>query len=186
MKRILLLLISCLALHNGKGAPTTAVYKFVRCNPVGDQANCVTLQSPPMPWSSDLPSKLPASAAQYIEVESVEDESPLIDEGDEVYEQEEMEEEETPIKSEDGESPGMFLSDEGSGSYEGSAVDGPYYADWASPAESETGSGEHLEEFAPRKDENESSMRKLFPSSPFTGEAKPTQQDLEEDHLLKL
>ncbi|KAM4592284.1 serglycin [Odontesthes bonariensis] len=186
MKLILLLLISCLALHNGKGAPRTAVYKFVRCNPEGDQANCVTQQSPEMPWSSDLPSKLPASTAQYLEVESVEDESPQREEGDEVYEQEEMEEEETPIKSEDGESPGMFLSEEGSGSYEGSAVDGPYYADWATPAESETGSGEHLEKIALRKDENVRSMRKLFPSIPLIGEAKPTQQDLEEDHLLKL
>uniref|UniRef100_A0A671Y6I2 Uncharacterized protein n=1 Tax=Sparus aurata TaxID=8175 RepID=A0A671Y6I2_SPAAU len=33
------------------GAPKTAVYKYVRCNPEGDQANCVTLQSPEMdPW----------------------------------------------------------------------------------------------------------------------------------------
>uniref|UniRef100_A0A3P8P521 Uncharacterized protein n=1 Tax=Astatotilapia calliptera TaxID=8154 RepID=A0A3P8P521_ASTCA len=44
-------------------APRTAVYKFMRCNPDGDQANCVTQQSPEMEWSPDLPSKLPASAA---------------------------------------------------------------------------------------------------------------------------
>uniref|UniRef100_A0A8C9ZK67 Uncharacterized protein n=1 Tax=Sander lucioperca TaxID=283035 RepID=A0A8C9ZK67_SANLU len=43
------------------GAPRTAVYKFVRCNPKGDQANCVTQQSQEMAWSPDLPAKLPAS-----------------------------------------------------------------------------------------------------------------------------
>uniref|UniRef100_A0A3Q2WXM2 Chemokine interleukin-8-like domain-containing protein n=1 Tax=Haplochromis burtoni TaxID=8153 RepID=A0A3Q2WXM2_HAPBU len=84
MKLILLLLISCLALHSTKGKSTikstlclffffflpglmsTAVYKFMRCNPDGDQANCVTQQSPEMEWSPDLPSKLPASAAEYL------------------------------------------------------------------------------------------------------------------------
>uniref|UniRef100_A0A3B4ZEH8 Uncharacterized protein n=1 Tax=Seriola lalandi dorsalis TaxID=1841481 RepID=A0A3B4ZEH8_SERLL len=50
------------------GAPRTAVYKFVRCNPKGDQANCVTQQSPEMAWNPDLPGKLPASAAQYLYV----------------------------------------------------------------------------------------------------------------------
>lgn len=50
------------------GAPRTAVYKFVRCNPVGDQANCVTHQGPEMAWNPDLPAKLPASAAQYLYV----------------------------------------------------------------------------------------------------------------------
>uniref|UniRef100_A0A3Q0R8T4 Uncharacterized protein n=1 Tax=Amphilophus citrinellus TaxID=61819 RepID=A0A3Q0R8T4_AMPCI len=48
------------------GAPRTAVYKFVKCSPDGDQANCVTQQSPEMEWSPDLPSKLPASAAQDL------------------------------------------------------------------------------------------------------------------------
>uniref|UniRef100_A0A3Q2QWK2 Uncharacterized protein n=1 Tax=Fundulus heteroclitus TaxID=8078 RepID=A0A3Q2QWK2_FUNHE len=43
------------------GAPMTAVYKFLRCNPEGGKANCVTQQTPEMPWSPDLPSKLPAS-----------------------------------------------------------------------------------------------------------------------------
>uniref|UniRef100_A0A8C4ER00 Uncharacterized protein n=1 Tax=Dicentrarchus labrax TaxID=13489 RepID=A0A8C4ER00_DICLA len=48
------------------GAPRTAVYNFVRCNPEGDKANCVTQQSPEMAWSPDLPAKLPASTAQYL------------------------------------------------------------------------------------------------------------------------
>uniref|UniRef100_A0A8C2X0I3 Uncharacterized protein n=1 Tax=Cyclopterus lumpus TaxID=8103 RepID=A0A8C2X0I3_CYCLU len=51
------------------GAPRTAVYKFVKCNPEGDQANCVTQQSPKMAWSADLPAKLPASTAHYNVVE---------------------------------------------------------------------------------------------------------------------
>uniref|UniRef100_A0A669CP12 Uncharacterized protein n=2 Tax=Oreochromis TaxID=8139 RepID=A0A669CP12_ORENI len=45
-----------------RDSPRTAVYNFVRCNPDGDQANCVTQQSPEMEWSPDLPTKLPASA----------------------------------------------------------------------------------------------------------------------------
>lgn len=48
------------------GAPRKAVYKFVKCNPEGDQANCVTQQSPSMAWSPDLPAKLPAATAQYL------------------------------------------------------------------------------------------------------------------------
>lgn len=50
------------------GAPRTAVYKFVRCNPNGDQTNCVVQQTPEMPWSPELPSKLPSSTAQYLYV----------------------------------------------------------------------------------------------------------------------
>uniref|UniRef100_A0A3Q3EWQ0 Uncharacterized protein n=1 Tax=Labrus bergylta TaxID=56723 RepID=A0A3Q3EWQ0_9LABR len=49
-----------------KGAPRTAVYKFVRCNPEGGQANCVTQQSPEMTWSPELPVKLLASTAQRL------------------------------------------------------------------------------------------------------------------------
>ncbi|CAG5854470.1 unnamed protein product [Menidia menidia] len=178
MKLILLLLISCLALQNGKGAPRTAVYKFVRCNPEGDQANCVTQQGPEMPWSSDLPSKLPASTAQYLEAEPEEDESPL-------GEDEVEEEEESPMMNEEGDPLGIFQSEEASG-YEGSAVEGPYYAGWATPAESDTGSGEAWADIVQLKGQNVRSMRKLFPSSHTTGEVKPTEKDLEEDHLLKL
>uniref|UniRef100_A0A3Q1BXY5 Uncharacterized protein n=1 Tax=Amphiprion ocellaris TaxID=80972 RepID=A0A3Q1BXY5_AMPOC len=54
------------------GAPRTAVYKFVRCNPEGGQANCVTQQTPEMTWSPDLPAKLPASRAFKCEVGSQE------------------------------------------------------------------------------------------------------------------
>ncbi|XP_047436030.1 serglycin [Mugil cephalus] len=117
MKLILLLAVSCLALHNGTGAPRTAVYKFVRCNPEGDQSNCVTQQSQEMPWSPDLPSKLPASAADSLGAEPVE------------------EEEETSMPFEKLELPG-FLPEEGSGVYEGSGWD--FVADKAV----ETGSGE--------------------------------------------
>lgn len=48
------------------GAPRTAVYKFVKCNPDSDQANCVTYQSPEMAYSPELPSKVPASAAEDL------------------------------------------------------------------------------------------------------------------------
>uniref|UniRef100_A0A3Q1F0Y2 Uncharacterized protein n=1 Tax=Acanthochromis polyacanthus TaxID=80966 RepID=A0A3Q1F0Y2_9TELE len=48
------------------GAPSTAVYKFVKCNPEGGEANCVIQQTPKMAWSPDLPAKLPASAAQKL------------------------------------------------------------------------------------------------------------------------
>lgn len=64
----------------------------------------------------------------------VEDESPLSEDIDEIGKG--MEEEETPIRSEDGESPDMFLGDEGSGESEGSAP-------WITAAESEMGSGDY-------------------------------------------
>uniref|UniRef100_A0A3P9C0N5 Uncharacterized protein n=1 Tax=Maylandia zebra TaxID=106582 RepID=A0A3P9C0N5_9CICH len=98
---LILCLLICVSL--------TAVYKFMRCNPDGDQANCVTQQSPEMEWNPDLPSKLPASA--------------------------EAEEEESKLS----ESPGIFLGEEGSGGYEGSAAEGPYMADKSNLGE--TGSG---------------------------------------------
>ncbi|XP_049893655.1 serglycin isoform X2 [Epinephelus moara] len=173
MKLILALVICCLALHNGKGAPTTAVYKFVRCNPEGDQANCVTQKSTEMAWSPDLPAKLPAATAQYLEAEPEEDggESPTweeegVDEMEEEYD-EGVEEGESPITGEEGESP--VETEEGSGGYEGSGAEGSFLADWA---------------FAPGSDEKPSGMRRLFPSRPVFGEAKPAEQELREDHLL--
>ncbi|XP_049421801.1 serglycin isoform X2 [Epinephelus fuscoguttatus] len=173
MKLILALVICCLALHNGKGAPTTAVYKFVRCNPEGDQANCVTQKSTEMAWSPDLPAKLPAATAQYLEAEPEEDggESPTweeegVDEMEEEYD-EGAEEGESPITGEEGESP--VETEEGSGGYEGSGAEGSFLADWA---------------FAPGSDEKPSGMRRLFPSRPVFGEAKPAEQELREDHLL--
>ncbi|XP_045889636.1 serglycin [Micropterus dolomieu] len=188
MKLILFFVISCLALHNGKGAPRTAVYKFVRCNPEGDQANCVTQQSPEMAWSPDLPAKLPASTAQYLEAEPVEDESPEEDE-DKMDEYEEMEEEETPMMSEKGESPVVEQQEEGSGVYEGSATEGEFVADQASiTGASETGSGESWTEKDSElnKGWDTKAMRRLFPSRSEVGESKPAEDELREDHLLQL
>ncbi|KAA8595526.1 hypothetical protein FQN60_010817 [Etheostoma spectabile] len=183
MKLILFLVISCLALHNGRGAPRTAVYKFVRCIPKADQANCVTQQSPEMAWSPDLPAKLPASTAQYLKAEPEEGESPP--KGDEV--ELKMEEGETPWMSEQEDV--SVQTEDGSGSFEGSAAESTFMADWAFvPAESETGSGES------RTEEDDElykvgvarGMMRLFPGRSLVGEAKPAEQELREDHLLQL
>lgn len=187
MKLILALVICCLALHNGKGAPTTAVYKFVRCNPEGDQANCVTQKSTEMAWSPDLPAKLPAATAQYLEAEPEEDggESPTWEEEEGVDEMEEeydegAEEGESPITGEEGESP--VETEEGSGGYEGSGAEGSFLADWAfAPGSGESGIEKDAKLY---KDEKPSGMRRLFPSRPVFGEAKPAEQELREDHLL--
>ncbi|XP_035855295.1 serglycin [Sander lucioperca] len=178
MKLILFLVISCLALHNGKGAPRTAVYKFVRCNPKGDQANCVTQQSQEMAWSPDLPAKLPASTAQYLEAEPEEGESP-------------PREDEVELKMEDEETQGdvSVQTEDGSGGFEGSAAESTFMADWAFvPAESEAGSGESRTEEDGKlyKVGDTSGMRRLFPSRSLVGEAKPAEQELREDHLLQL
>uniref|UniRef100_A0A3Q3IUE3 Uncharacterized protein n=1 Tax=Monopterus albus TaxID=43700 RepID=A0A3Q3IUE3_MONAL len=45
------------------------IFLFVKCNPEGDQTNCVTFQSPRMALTPDLPAKLPASTAQYLSLE---------------------------------------------------------------------------------------------------------------------
>ncbi|XP_073320954.1 serglycin [Pagrus major] len=173
MKLILFFVISCLALHNGQGAPKTAVYKFVRCNPEGDQANCVTLQSPEMAWTPDLPAKLPALTAQYLEAEPVEDERPQREEGD-------VPEEEEPMMGQEGESPEY---DYGSGQYEGSGAEGWPMADVGfAAAESETGSGESWTE----EDKGGNMMRRMFPSRPLVGKAKPAEHELREDDLLQL
>ncbi|XP_070692366.1 serglycin [Pempheris klunzingeri] len=177
MKLSLLLAFFCLALHHGEGAPRTAVYKFVRCNPEGDQANCVTHQSPEMAWSTDLPAKLPASTAQYLEAEPVEGESPSWKEGKE-------EVKETPMMSEEGESPMNFEG--GSGGFEGSA-DGTF-VDWAFlSAKSETGSGESWRDKDTElyKGGDMDAMRRSFPSWFLAGEAKPEEHELKEDHLLQ-
>ncbi|XP_028258427.1 serglycin isoform X1 [Parambassis ranga] len=182
MKLILLAVLFCLALHNGKGAPRTAVYKFVRCNPDGDRANCVTLQSPKMAWTEDLPAKLPASTAQYLEAEPVEDESPLMEE----EEEEPMEEDETQMISQEGEPPMAFPGEEGSGSYEGSGAESPYMADMRTAREA--GSGESWPETDSEltKVGDKNAIRRLFPSRSLAGEAKPAEHELKEDHLLQL
>lgn len=116
---ILFLVVFSLALSSGLGAPT-AVYKFVKCNPDGDQANCITHQSANMEWSSDLPTKLSATEAQYLEAEPVEDErNPEGEEDVQDYEEDEEDEGEY-MSPEEGESPVTYLSEDGSGD-EGSA-----------------------------------------------------------------
>ncbi|XP_018522202.1 serglycin [Lates calcarifer] len=178
MKLILLLAVACLALHNGKGAPRTAVYKFVRCNPEGGKANCVTQQSAEMEWSPDLPAKLPASTAQYLEAEPVEDEN--LQGGEE--EEEQMDEEYTEMISEEGESPVTFSYEEGSGGYEGSAFD-VLMADRSATAESETGSGESWT--VTDNDKGEDMWQSRHKRS-LADEAKPAEQELRDDHLLQL
>ncbi|KAM7406253.1 hypothetical protein PAMP_000641 [Pampus punctatissimus] len=179
MKLILFFVISCLALINVKGAPRTAVYKFVKCNPKGDQANCVTHQSSEMAWSPDLPAKLPAATAQYLEAEPVEDESPLGDE-----EEKEEEEEEESLMLKDSESP--VVPKEGSGYYEGSAAGGSLMEDIVTLAE--MGSGESWTEKDTKPftegQEDTRAMRKMFSSKYPRDEAKPAEQELKEDHLL--
>ncbi|XP_036950949.1 serglycin [Acanthopagrus latus] len=174
MRVILFLVICCLALHNGKGTPKTAVYKFVRCNPEGNQANCVTLQSPQMEWSPELPAKLPASTAQYLEAEPVEEELPEGEEG----------EEEEPMMGQEGELPEY---DYGSGQYEGSGAEGWPMADMGiTAAESETGSGETWTEENVKLNKDGNMMRRLFPSRSLVGVAKPAEHELREDNLLQL
>ncbi|KAK0148631.1 hypothetical protein N1851_011026 [Merluccius polli] len=80
---------------------------FVKCNPRGGNANCLTYRSPEMKLSADLLDKLPASATQYIGAELVEEEP--------VTEQKQPEVETA-----------MFLPEDGSGGFEGSAVGLPF------------------------------------------------------------
>lgn len=165
---ILFLVIFCLTLNGGLGAPTTAVYKFVKCNPEGGQANCITHQSADMEWSPELPTKLPAAAAQYLEAEPVEDEKPEVEEGVE------EEEEESPMMSEEGESPPVYLPEEGSGVYEGSG----FMADYATGA-ADTGSGEDLKPYKGGRGSRKGTWFTKLPN-----EQKPAEQELKEDHLL--
>ncbi|XP_077448822.1 uncharacterized protein LOC144068288 [Stigmatopora argus] len=64
----------CLVVLHAHGAPRTAVYNFVKCQPQDNNPNCVTQQSPPMEWSPDLPNKLPPSSASFLDAQPVEDE----------------------------------------------------------------------------------------------------------------
>ena len=170
MKVILLLVVSCFALHNGNGAPTTAVYKFVACNPKDGQANCVTYQSAEMEWTPDLPAKLPASAARHLEATPVEDEHPDKEGNDE----RDTTEPEQPISSDQGESP----SDEGSGAE---------IYDWYNGDQSyskngiETGSG--MEDMDLNKSEDMSEKSHAFRRS-LREEEKPVEQALKDEHLL--
>ncbi|XP_035017378.1 serglycin [Hippoglossus stenolepis] len=162
MKVLLLLIVSCLALHNGEGAPRSYVYKFLKCNPDGNQANCVTQQTPVRPWRAGLPDKLSPAAAQYLEAASVEYELPVIS----------------------GQPP---QPEEGSAGYEGSASEWPFIADRAfGTAESETGSGESGSDMDLYKGGDKRGMRWLGPSRSVVGGAKPAEQELRDDHLLQL
>ncbi|KAK7913394.1 hypothetical protein WMY93_013605 [Mugilogobius chulae] len=153
---ILYLVVFSLALSGGLGAPSTAVYKFVKCNPEGGQANCITHRSVDMEWSPDLPTKLPASAAEYLEAEPVEDERDPV--------------EEVPVGSE---SPVVYLSEYGSGD-EGSG----FMADGASPADN--GSGELLDRnYKPNK-----GGRKNRKWMDILDEHKPTMEEMKKDHLI--
>ncbi|XP_057710209.1 serglycin [Corythoichthys intestinalis] len=73
----LFIMACCLVALHAEGAPTTAVYNFVRCQPRGNNANCVTQQSPQMEWSPDLPIKLPPSTVPFLDAQPVEGEVPL-------------------------------------------------------------------------------------------------------------
>ncbi|XP_029901697.1 serglycin [Myripristis murdjan] len=129
MKLILSLSVFCLALNNGMGLPTGR-YMYVRCNPNGDQSNCITHRGPQMELNPDLPSRLPASAAEYIDGQPLEGE------------------EEVPYGEEDkGESPPIYMSEYGSG-YEGSAGESleSFFADRPKIVEPDVGSGESLTE----------------------------------------
>lgn len=171
---ILFLVVFSLALSGGLGAPTAA-YKFVKCNPEGNQANCITHQSANLEWSPDLPARLPATAAQYLEAEPVEDEhdpEQEMGEEDDVEDEEYEEEYESP---EEGESPVVALSEVGSGD-EGSA----FMADWATPAD--TGSGELLaKNYEPNKG-GRKNRKGAFWS--LLDEQKPAMEEMKEDQLL--
>lgn len=183
MKPFLFFVVSCLVLHSGKGAPKRAVYNFVRCNPEGDKANCVTYQTPEMAWSADLPEKLPASTAKYLEAEPVKEESPMWEEKED--DEKKVNAEEEPMTKEEGESPADYLFEEGSGAYEGSATGAALIKDQAFEGpETEMGSGETWEKGLDLGEDV--ILRQLFPSRDLAGEDKPAEQDLKEDHLLQL
>ncbi|KAM9816648.1 serglycin [Neosynchiropus ocellatus] len=75
MKLLLASVLLIVVLHSGTGAPRKARYNYVKCNPDGDQANCVTYQSAEINWTPELPSKLPAFTVEYLEANAVEGES---------------------------------------------------------------------------------------------------------------
>nr|XP_057945098.1 serglycin-like [Doryrhamphus excisus] len=158
-----LFIVACgvFILHNVQGVPRTAAYKFVKCRPDDDGANCVTHQSPEMEWSPELPTKLPASTVQYLDAQAVD-------------------EDEDPVML-------MEAVDDGSG-YEGSA--GQFLMDsFDVNTESEMGSGESwaprdTEQYKVGREYSEAFRR--FLSGSQLDQEKPAENDLEEDHLLQL
>ncbi|XP_077420013.1 serglycin [Vanacampus margaritifer] len=151
----------CLLALHAEGAPKTAVYKFVKCRPEGERANCVTQQSPPMEWSPDLPTKLPASSAQYL------DGLPLEEEG---------------LTSESTE---VVQPEDGSG-YEGSA--GPLWMDYPfdTNIEQEMGSGESLTNMDRSAGRLQSeALRWVFGIS-RQDQDRAAEKEMQEDHFLQL
>ncbi|KAJ0002185.1 hypothetical protein NQD34_001981 [Periophthalmus magnuspinnatus] len=168
-KMILFVVVFSLALSGGQGAPTTAVYNFLKCNPEGDQANCITHQTRSMEWSPDLPTKLPASAAQYLVTEPVEDEKDPEEEEDTVEGQ--------SLDSDEGESPIHYLPVDGSGD-EGSG----FMADGATPADN--GPGELLDKnYKPNRGGRKNRKSDWMDRQ---DEQKPDKEEMKEDHLLNL
>ncbi|KAM4602655.1 serglycin [Polymixia lowei] len=161
LKIILSLAILCFALHNGLGAPTRGRYMFVRCNPTSKDANCLTHRSPKMELTPDLPTRLPASAAEYIETEPMEEE-PVSDYEDEQYK-----------------TTSPMFPEESSGGFEGSAFS-PYLGDGGF-VEPESGSGDKTE-----VDQGLHATGRPTPRRAQVGEAHPHAQEMREDHLLQL
>ncbi|XP_061735850.1 serglycin-like [Nerophis ophidion] len=159
-----LLIVACslLVFQNVQGVPKTAVYKFIKCRPESNQANCVTQQGPDMEWSPDLPSKLPASSAQYLEA--------------------------FPVDKDEGPAGRMNeLVDDGSG-YEGSA--GQFLMDtFDVNTEREMGSGESetprdTEQYKVGRQYSQAFRQFLRGSRQDLEE--PAEKELKEDHLLQL
>ncbi|XP_077376088.1 serglycin [Festucalex cinctus] len=148
----------CLVALHAEGAPKTAVYKFVKCRPEGDRANCVTQQSPQMEWSTDLPTKLPASSAQYLDGLPVEEEGST------------------------SESTDVVQPEDGSGS-EGSA--GPFWMDYSfdTNTEPEMGSGESLDRSDGRRQSE--ALRRVFGIS-WQDQDRAAEREMQEDHFLQL
>ncbi|XP_054626754.1 serglycin [Dunckerocampus dactyliophorus] len=148
-------------LQNVQGVPRTAAYKFVKCRPDGDRANCVAHQSPEMEWTPELPTKLPASSAQYLDSQPVD-------------------EDEDTVRLREA-------TDDGSG-YEGSA--GQFLMDtFDVNTEREMGSGEpwtprDTEQYKVGREYSEAFRR--FLGGFQLDQEKPAEKDLEEDHLLQL
>ncbi|XP_056134933.1 serglycin [Lampris incognitus] len=157
MNVILSLAVLCLALNNGMGAPTTARYMFVKCNPHDTDANCQTYHSPVVQVTSDLPTRLPVSAAPYLKATPVE-------------------EEDRPIEGKE-EKTSWFHLEEGSGILEGSAVEPSFVDDRIfATVEPEPGSGAALTYY---------DMIGLLQGMQGD-EARPPALDLREDNLLQL
>ncbi|XP_068178538.1 serglycin [Antennarius striatus] len=176
MKLIAFLIISCLAFHTGKGAPRRAVYKFVKCNPEGNQANCITHKSAKMAWSPELPTKLPAADALYLKAKPVEEEHPL-------REEKEKKEEEAGVKKDKKETLKIEdLESHTSAYYEGSGLGDLSEDRPIVNAESETGSGGLWE----KEDVVQNKALDVIIRNWMYRKAKPEEWEMREEQFLKL